>query len=198
MRVEISDGWSASEFSELFAQLNFLYEAARFGQVRIDGQSAHPFMPWWFRRRRWPEFAPYYDEESLEDEAILRHRMVERMLSYASSEKVPSPKLEVRRIEFASPGFVDVAGVGKVVKELRLFMTGILDRYLNKEDRKIARQAAAQDLLAKKIMNAENLLKLGEKAGLDPETRQSLVREILTADYYVEGKFITGKITNVK
>jgi len=106
--------------------------------------------------------------------------------------------LQVRKINYGSPGFADLAGVGKVMEQLRIFVTDITDRFLHKDDRAIARESAAQDLLAKKLKNAESLLKLGEKLGLDPEGKRILVSEILGADYFLEGKVISGQITSVE
>ena len=96
------------------------------------------------------------------------------------------------------PGFADLAGLGKVMEQLRIFLTDITDRYLHKKDREIARESAAQDLLAKKIANAEAILKLSDKVGLDGESRRALISEVLGADYFIEGKVLLGQIASIE
>jgi len=49
--------------------------------------------------------------------------------------------------------------------------------------------------LVKKIKNAEAILKLSEKAGIDPQTRQAMIAEVLKADYFLEGKTLSRQIT---
>ena len=75
--------------------------------------------------------------------------------------------------------------------------TGIIDRFIHHEDRKIARASASQDVLANKIKNAEALLKLSEKAGMNPDAQQLLVTEVLKSDYFLEGKLLSRQITRV-
>ena len=110
----------------------------------------------------------------------------------------PISPIVVVKIQFGSPGFVDLAGVGRVVGEVRKFLLGIIDRFIGKEDREIARASATQDVIAKKIKNADSLLKLADKAGLDAESQQALLREVLTADRYIEGKLLSQQIKAVK
>jgi hypothetical protein len=201
IRIEIAEGWSASEFSELFSQFDYLYQIARFSEVQISGQTSQPFGFWSFRNRAQnPPDAFFPDalmpvELALEAEGLLRRRQVEHLIDVMLTT---SDKLEVRRIEYASPGFIDLVGAGRVAREVRVFLLGIIDRFIHSKDRKIAREAATQDIIAKKIKNAENLVKLGDKVGLDPETRQILVREVMSLDYYIEGRLLSHRITAVK
>lgn len=196
VRINIAKRWSATEFAELMSQMQFLADAALFADVKFDGQSPLYF-PFRRLRRRTAYFDPYLDvEDELKEEANLRRLAVQSVLrDYVP----PIPNdLQVRKINYGSPGFADLAGVGKVMEQLRIFVTDITDRFLHKDDRAIARESAAQDLLAKKLKNAESLLKLGEKLGLDPEGKRILVSEILGADYFLEGKVISGQITSVE
>ena len=197
LRLNIDERWSALDFGELMGQLQFLADAALFSQAKIDGQTSI-FFP--LRRlRRVPVY--YYDpfidvEEEMKFEAY-RQRAAIQDLFRSHSPRV-SNQLEIKRTQYGSPGFVDLAGIGKVVEQLRMFLTDIMDRYLHREDREIARESAAQDVLAKKIQNAEALMNLYDKAGLDTEAKRVLIAEVLEVDYSIEGKLITGQITSIE
>jgi hypothetical protein len=54
-----------------------------------------------------------------------------------------------------------------------------------------------QEIFEKKITNAERLLKLGEKVGLESEFKRNIMREVLAVDYFIESKFLDGKIVGV-
>jgi hypothetical protein len=195
IRINIARDWTASEFSELMSQLQFLADVALFSKVRIDGQSTiyFPFR----RRRRIAYYDVFFDpEDELRQDVYLRRLEVHNFVRDFAPE-TPND-LRLSRLEFASPGFADLAGVGKIVEQLRIFLMDVTDRYLHKGDREIARESAAQDLLAKKIANAEAILNLGEKIGLTPESKQILLAEVLDADYFIEGKVLSGQITSVE
>jgi hypothetical protein len=197
LRLNIGERWSALEFGELMGQLQFIADAALFAQARIDGQTSI-FFP--LRRlRRVPGY--YYDpfidvEEEMRFEAYQRRVAIQDL--FRSHSPQVSNQLEIKRTQYGSPGFVDLAGIGKVVEQVRMFMTDIMDRYLHREDREIARESAAQDVLAKKIRNAEALMNLYDKAGLGTEAKRVLIAEVLEIDYSIEGKLITGQITSIE
>jgi len=196
IEIEIDGQWSAAEFAELFSQAEFLYKVASFGQVRIDGQTPvflDPLRRYRIRRDLYDPYFPLGNE--LEEEAYASRRAVEILIDQYAP---PIHPILVEKIRFGSPGFVDLAGVGRVVREVRIFLLGVMDRFIHKEDREIARASAVQDVIAKKIKNADNLLKLSEKAGLDSVTRQTLLREVLTVDLYVEGKILSQQIKALK
>jgi hypothetical protein len=81
---------------------------------------------------------------------------------------------------------------------VRIFLTDIIDRFLHKEDREIARDLAAQEVLAKKLKNAEQLAKLMDKVAINPEMRQMLMAEVLGVDKAIEGKVLNGQITGIE
>jgi hypothetical protein len=197
IKIEIDEQWSAAEFAELFSQVAYLYKIAAFGEVRIDGQTSIFFDPLRRLGRRREFYDAYYPIEfELEDEAYDSRRRVEHLIEgYFAG---PMDQMKVDQIHYGSPGFVDLVGLGRVVREVRIFLLAVMDRFIHREDREIARASATQDVIAQKIKNAENLLKLSEKAGLDPSTRQALVREVLTVDLYVEGKILSQQIRAVK
>lgn len=64
-------------------------------------------------------------------------------------------RIQITRLSFASPGFTDLAGVGKILEQLRLFcefcITKVLernDRKLENEEKKLRLEVLRQHLLA--------------------------------------------------
>ena len=106
--------------------------------------------------------------------------------------------LAIHRLEFASPGFVDIAGLGKIVEQIRIFLTDIYDRHTSREDRKITREIAEQELVAKKIANAEAILKLGKHAGLDKHSSRMLVAEVLKVDKFISDRTASGQLIGIE
>jgi hypothetical protein len=106
-------------------------------------------------------------------------------------------ELQVSSIEHSSPGVVDLAGLGRVVKEVRLFVDGVIDRVVHSPDRALAREEKKQDILAKKLANAKKLLELKDKHLLDQELARALLKEALSIDHFMEDKVLDGKLISV-
>jgi hypothetical protein len=196
MRIEIAGKWSAEEFGEFFSQISHLHNLAVFSSTPIEGHAFPPFGMWRLFRERSYGIDPFLAVQADLEFEIQRQRLevrreLERYLPSAAYA------LRVTAIEFASPGHIDLLGIGKAVSELGTFITGIVDRIIQSEDRKLARDSAREDIRTKKLENAERLLNVAEKAGLGDEARQALLRDVLAADYFLEGKVLEGKVTDV-
>jgi hypothetical protein len=178
------------------AQLEFLYDVAQFSEVEFDRRFTWTYL---FRRLRGQSLYPYDPYLSaqfdLYEESQLIRFDIQRIVRGLPARELH--ELTIKRILHASPGFIDLTGLKKPIEQVRFFMTDIVERYLHRQDLKIAQDAAVDEVLAKKLENAKTLLKLSGKAGIDKETTQMLVRQVLTADYFLEGKVISGKITSV-
>ena len=177
------------------SDVQFLGDVAAFSSVKLGGQTTVDFFPG--RRRR----SSYYDffgnvQDELRDNLYLRRADVQDFVRRHAIKNLTF--LEVRRVQFASPGFADIAGIGKIIEQVRIFLTDIIDRFLLSKDRVIARDLAAQEVLAKKLKNAEELAKLMDKVAIDPEMRQMLMAEVLGVDRFIEGKVLDGQITGIE
>lgn len=194
LRVELDGRWSTAEFAALFAEMENLNIMAQFSLLKVDGQTALPFRWRRSRRSRYDDFwyDPAFDEEV--------HDVVERveLRGYMQDLIGEVRPLQVKEVSFASPGFGDFAGLGKIVSEIRKFALGVTDRYLATKDRELAREAKRQSILKEKLANAERFLKLADKAGIDIETRNQMLRRALATDYYLESKILEGKITSIE
>ncbi len=194
LRINIDGQWRAEDFSRLFSEFETLNELASFGQVRIDGQS--DLRLWRIRLPRsrdrdwyWSEFG---SEEELEEEfESARVRVFLRHIA-------PRRPLIVKEIRFASPGHTDLSGLAGIMREVRLFVMDIADRFIAAPDRALAREDRHQSIMTKKLANAERLLKLSDKVDLDPALQRDLIRRTLETDRYIEDKIIDREITSFR
>lgn len=194
LRVEIDGHWAAAEFAVLFAEMENLNVMAQFSLLKIDGQTALPFR--WRPGRAFHYENFWYDAEFEEEvRDVIARTELRAYMRDLLGEAWP---LQVKEVRFASPGFGDFAGLGRVVAEVRKFALGVTDRFLAKEDRELAREHTRQTILKEKLANAERFLKLADKSGIDRETRNQMLRRVLASDYYLESKVLEGKITDIK
>lgn len=66
-------------------------------------------------------------------------------------------QLMVKRIEFASPGFTDLAGFGAILSEIRQFVEFLITHVSQTKDRRQARELKDLEILKEKIALANQL-----------------------------------------
>lgn len=85
----------------------------------------------------------------------------------------PDERLFVRRVEYASPGFKDVAGVGEIVGHLRGFVEKIIDLCTTARQRKIENEQREAQLERMRIENAREFVSLARDCGYtEPQIRE--------------------------
>jgi hypothetical protein len=124
LRLRISETWTADEMASFLADLSHLYDIRRFldmpPEQRTELSLGGGWSTWWVDSGLWPPL----------------------------SERLLGPPLALKRIRHGSPGFVDVAGIGKAMEQLRLFLEFMFQRPEMKRRRKLEDQALAQDIIA--------------------------------------------------
>ncbi|MCP1850276.1 MULTISPECIES: hypothetical protein [unclassified Bradyrhizobium] len=184
-RINIDNSWTTLDFADLFAGLEFLhmvYSLQSTTAAEIDRINRLAALEVWWK-----------------DHKVLRefpaHSASDLFLAAFLDRKTP---FQVRQVSFASPGFADIAGLGSIVKEVRLFISGIIDKWVASEDRKIARDSARQDVLEKRLKNAVVAVELADKAGLSKEAQRIIVEAIFETSRMIEAKVARGKITSIE
>jgi hypothetical protein len=195
LRIEVDGEWTPTEFSKLCDEFEVLNEMAAYGDASQDEQQARILLEWRsFIPGRPLRFSPTWTQEyelEIETEDYFREIALRKFMTQFTY----IPPLRLKAIRFASPGFVDLLGAGRVIGHISKFILGITDRYLAREERALAREQTKQRILKQKIANAEGLLRLGSKVHMDPEAKRQLVRRALEIDEYIESNLIEQKIT---
>jgi hypothetical protein len=65
--------------------------------------------------------------------------------------------LTVVSINFASPGFTDLAGFGAILSEVRQFLEFLIEKVVHREDRRLDRELKQLDIIQQKIAIAKEL-----------------------------------------
>jgi hypothetical protein len=180
IRISIDGKWTAVEFSTLFGDMEFLAKLAML--KGFEDEEALKFL----NTHRFSNFDRQYDWDGYRGYGLVD-----------GIRRLP-PVLIVGSVRFESPGWSDLLGAGKVVRELRLFLTDIIDRFMKREDRAIERDIQRQELLARKLANAAKLIEVARKAGMDDGARTELMHRVVAIDNFIEGQIAQQKITDVR
>jgi hypothetical protein len=144
--------------ASLLADLSHLYDIRRFldmppelrAELRAELRYGGGWPPWW-------------------PDSIQR---------FSVAEALDGPPLALIRLRHGSPGFVDLAGIGKAMEQLRLLVEFLVQRKDMKSRRALENQSLAEDIIAKQIENAQRFIAAGRdasEAGLsEAEFRQLL------------------------
>ena len=76
----------------------------------------------------------------------------------------PDEQLTVLRVQYGSPGFVDLLGVGKIVEQLRLFVEKLIDLRATRLRGGLENEAMRQEIKGKMIENARDFVRLAKEA----------------------------------
>ena len=68
-----------------------------------------------------------------------------------------SSPIQVSAIQFGSPGFTDLVGIGAIVQELRAFLEFLIIHFREGPDRKLSRQEKEIEILRLKLQLVEKL-----------------------------------------
>ncbi len=195
LRLEIDGKWEPEDFIEVLKGVESLYyKAALHRRVR-----RFPYEPdsFWFDR----SYLPVSFEEHLN---LANDWLLSRARATARAEY----RMKVARISYASPGGIDLAGVGQACNAVK----GIVDSFIKLyTERHLRRQADAQarietemkeeSLSAMKIENARKLLELRHDF---PEIPEDTFIALIANDQdrliprIAEGKLIGVRIIDVE
>lgn len=175
LRFEIEGKWSVEDMIRSFSSLQDLYNLRLITQVAYEDlreldylydELIHfpPFRLSKKRRMLYQRFFinPYFATSNIP--------LKSKDLKKLSTLLYPQERLEVRRIEYNSPGVKDIAGLGEIIGHikdfiLRIWELGIIarrQRKLENEEREIKNQGQG-------IENARNFVSLLKECGF-PET----------------------------
>lgn len=106
-------------------------------------------------------------------------------------------RLEITRIEFASPGFTDLAGIGQIIGHLKDILFKIIDVYSSKGERAARTAILNEQLEEVRINNVGKKLDLLRRMGYSDEICQRLAFELAPSLGFIEDAVHRGLITSV-
>lgn len=184
LRLELDGSWSADELGQALVDLSDLYDLRLFlEQLNQDHRDwerfykellhFHPFRHLWKRRlSRWgPLFwAPGYGG--------LPPALDEGRLSRLRRLFEPEERLQVRRINYASPGFSDLAGIGAVIGHVKEFILKLIERRDVRRKRQLDEERVALENDQLRIENARKYVALARDLGYSETEIRFLVAHV--------------------
>ncbi len=86
--------------------------------------------------------------------------------------------LRLLKVSYASPGSIDILGIGAILKEIREFIFASIEYKQNAKLKQIEYELLKEDLRTKRIQNVEKFLELQEKSNLPINTVNQLAEFI--------------------
>jgi len=186
LRIHIDGEWSIGDFGDFFNDLEYLITIGSPHQEQLTQLLKFRILQSELIEGRFP-FASPSDGDRQARMVVVRYFRQ----SHPALEKV-------KRISFASPGVVDIAGVGKLAKVIKDIIFGVTDRILDADMRAAKLEAQRQKNIKAMLANANQLIAIGNKLKMTDETKLILVREVLAIEHVLEGMVEKGKLKKVE
>lgn len=172
LRFEIGGSWSVMEMAQLLGTVDRLYEVP--ARTHWEGELKPP-----------PEGLMYLDR-----------------LGYMSDPRFLDDELRLRllRIRHESPGFVDIAGIGKVIEQVRLFAEKLIDLRKQREREGLENEYLAAQIQQVKTENLRSFTQALREAGELGLREREIRHLVLDLDHHQErlaGFIEEGKVTDV-
>ncbi len=90
----------------------------------------------------------------------------------------PDERLEIRRLDYASPGVSDLAGIGVIVGHVKDFVHKLIDRRDTQRQRDLNDEKLAVEIEHMRIENARNFVALGRDLGFSNAEIRKLVAHV--------------------
>jgi hypothetical protein len=90
----------------------------------------------------------------------------------------PSERLEIRRLEYASPGASDLAGIGTIVGHVKDFVVKLIDRHDTRRQRELNDERAAAEIDRIRLENARSYVALVKDLGYSETEMRKLVAHV--------------------
>ena len=121
LRIELDRYWNLSQFIKLFSTFQNIY--AIHYALKYRNRFSEEIVYAASRRIPYVNLTPALDESSLYELRDWHHgSIVEEEFLFSNDSRISNPmELSVRGISYASPGFTDLVGIGKIVEQLKDF-----------------------------------------------------------------------------
>ena len=105
---------------------------------------------------------------------------------------------EVARINYNSPGDIDLFGIGKVLNFIKDFVTGIINFKHIQKEKNLKNQLLEQEVIKSKIENAKRVIELGKELKLDNITVSEIENFVGERQDRLMNLIENGKLKEVK
>jgi hypothetical protein len=108
----------------------------------------------------------------------------------------PEERLQVGKIQFSSPGFKDLVGLGETIGHLKDFILRLCELYSSRRQRHLENELREEEIQAKRLENAKNLVELAKECGYSKADMRKLVQWVDSRQNNLITLIENGKIRN--
>lgn len=157
IRIYVDGKWTITEFSNFFESIHFLYLLLlELNSITTEESQYYLNTPeseiskevfnlngQLFKKLNFPNV--------FENEKHFEEMFGSRLQHISNLGRDIIEDLEVKEIKYASPGFTDLVGIGKIMEQL----FSLLRYYFPNKKERLENQILEQDLIAKKVLNLQ-------------------------------------------
>lgn len=202
IRIHIKGSWSAKDFSEYFSAINHIYSI--FSVVNIERNSL----------RDWENYYEEFDfmfDKMMRSSRRFRHflafqraatpgfvHLIDASNMERSFEMLESSEcLQVRQLNFASPGYTDLSGLGKAMEHVKDLILKLIDIRLGSEERRINNEIREEDRKAAALKNLKEQISILKELGYSESEIRAIVATSATPIDNLLAYADRGMITSV-
>lgn len=183
MRCEIEGSWTAKDMAESLLSFRDLY-SLRLG-LEVVAEDQRDLEEMFFEMRHFPPFRRRLKTRRLHP-LLFESLLAGYSLSTGDPVRIanliyPHEELKVRRIEYSSPGFKDLAGFGEIIGHIKDFSLKLIEHFSNKRSRDLKDDEQELRNQSLRIQNAREFVSLARECGFD----EPQIRELV---HLVDGK----------
>ncbi len=204
MRLDIDGDWTAEEFSSSFRLVNELYSLRAI--IHIEKESLDELETY---TREFFDFPPFWRRLPRRLRALYLARGLPfppaplPLIDLNTPESTfgllePEERLRVTKIQFSSPGFKDLAGLGEVVGHLKDFILRLIELYASRRQRHLENELWEEEIQAKRLENAKSFVELAKECGYSKADMRKLVQWVDSRQNVLIPLIERGKIRNAK
>ena len=120
--------------------------------------------------------------------------LLERLLVIVNEELETSSQLNVRAIQFSSPGFSDFTGIGEIVGHLKDILIKLLDTYVTRNERKLNNRILENEILEGELRIIGEKIELLKKLGYTENECRQIINGIIPSVGVLETAIDKGQI----
>lgn len=183
LRIEMEGRWYAEELGSAACAISDLYDLRFVLELMSEDQrdwehffdeAMHfpPFRRQWKRKlmRQQLMLGPFLPLSSAHFDVSQLSRLCEYL--------EPDERLEVRRLNYASPGVSDLAGIGVIVGHVKDFVFKLIDRHDTRRLRELNDERTAVEIERLRIENARSFVALGRELGFSESEMRKLAAHV--------------------
>jgi hypothetical protein len=177
MRLHIDGSWTAKDMADSLFSMRELYNI-RLG-LQVVHEEYRDFDEFFFELRHFPPFTRRFKRRYL-NPFLFQALTTAYFQTTADPGQMsrliyPDEELKVRRIEYSSPGYKDLAGFGEIVGHLKDFILKIIEHFSSRRGRNLEDEEQELKNQALRIQNARDFVSLAKECGFEESEVRRLV-----------------------